>query len=170
MPQRRALRAQSILLMVLWRCLDIDHLPRGCATKDAREEAPVGQGAPGATSRWAGRRQSGDPGGDRDAERITLYRDFMRNLHARLAPDRYPEIRLTAGVSNWHDLVMLGSAIATAPVVALAGLGGYLFYHLSNGFLLLVVGEYFCWKLARRALANAPCDDAPDRLPEELLA
>jgi hypothetical protein len=64
---------------------------------------------------------------------------------------------------------MLGSAIAAAPLFALAGLGGYLFYHLSNGLFLFVVGEYFCWKLGRRALANAPRDYAPDRLPETLL-
>jgi len=110
-----------------------------------------------------------DPGGYRDAERATLYRAFVRELHARLAPDRYPEIRFTAGVPRWRYQVMLGSAIAAAPVFALAGLGGYLFYHLSNGLLLLVVGEYFCWKLARRALANAPRDYAPDKLPEQLL-
>jgi len=45
----------------------------------------------------------------------------------------------------------------------------YLFYHLWNGLFLLVVGEYFCWRLGRRALTNAPRDYAPDRLPEELL-
>jgi hypothetical protein len=111
-----------------------------------------------------------DPGGYRDAERATLYRDFVRDLHARLASDRYPAIRFTAGVPRWRYLVMLGSAIATAPMFALAGLGGYLFYHLANGLVLLVVGEYFCWKLARRALANAPRDYMPDLPPEELLA
>ena len=56
-----------------------------------------------------------------------------------------------------------------ASIFALAGLGGYLFYHLWNGLFLLVVGEYFCWRLGRRALTNAPCDYAPDRLSEELL-
>ena len=110
-----------------------------------------------------------DPGGYRDAERAAHYRDFVRDLHARLASDRYPEIRFTAGVPRWRSMVMLGSAIAAAPMFALAGLGGYLFYHLWNGLLLLVVGEYFCWKLGRRALANAPRDYAPDQLPEELL-
>ena len=38
-----------------------------------------------------------DPGGYRDAERATRYRDFVRDLHARLASNRYPEIRFTAG-------------------------------------------------------------------------
>jgi hypothetical protein len=110
-----------------------------------------------------------DPGGYRDAEGAARYRDFVHDLHARLACGRYPEIRFTAGVPRWRYLVMLGSAIAAAPVFALAGLGGYLFYHLSNGLVLLVVGEYFCWSLGRRALANAPRDYTPDRLPGELL-
>jgi hypothetical protein len=111
-----------------------------------------------------------DPGGYRDAERAQRYRDFVRDLHARLASDRYAEIRFTAGVPRWRYLAMLGSAIVAAPVFALAGLGGYLFYNLWNGLFLLVVGEYFCWKLGRRALANAPRDYAPDRLPEKLVA
>jgi hypothetical protein len=102
-----------------------------------------------------------DPGGYRDAECATRYRDFVHDLHARLACGRYPEIRFTAGVPRWRYLVMLGSAIAAAPVFALAGLGGYLFYHLSNGLVLLVVGEYFCWSLGRRALANAPRHAGP---------
>jgi hypothetical protein len=111
-----------------------------------------------------------DPGGYRDGERAARYRDFVRDLHARLACGRYPEIRFTAGVPRWRYLVMLGSAIMAAPVFVLAGFYSYLFLHLWSGFFLLVVGEYFCWRLARRALANAPRDYAPDRLPEELLA
>ena len=110
-----------------------------------------------------------DPGGYRDAERATRYRDFVRDLHARLAFGRYPQIRFIAGVPRWRYLVMLGSAIVAAPVFAVAGLGGYLFYHLGNGPLLFVLGEYFCWRLGRLALVNAPRDYTPDRLPEELL-
>jgi hypothetical protein len=110
-----------------------------------------------------------DPGGYRDNELTTHYRDFVRDLHTRLGFGRYPQIRFAAGVPRWRYLLMLGSAIAAAPLFAVAGLGGYLFYHVSNGPLLFVLGEYFCWRLGRRALANAPRDYAPDRLPEQLL-
>jgi hypothetical protein len=110
-----------------------------------------------------------DPGGYRDNELTTHYRDFVRDLHTRLGSGRYPQIRFAAGVPRWRYLLMLGSAIAAAPLFAVAGLGGYLFYHVSNGPLLFVLGEYFCWRLGRRALANAPRDYAPDRLPEQLL-
>jgi len=110
-----------------------------------------------------------DPGGYRDAERGARYRDFVRDLHARLAGERYRGIRFTAGVPRPRYLLMLGFATAAAPMFALAGLGGYLVYRQSNGLVLFAVGEYFCWTLGRRALANAPRDYAPDRLPEELL-
>jgi hypothetical protein len=111
-----------------------------------------------------------DPGGYRDAECAARYRDFVRDLHARLASERYAQIRFTAGVPRWRYLVMLASAIAAAPVFALAGLTGYLFDDLWHGLVLFVIGEYFCWTLGRRALANAPRDYTPERLPEELLA
>jgi hypothetical protein len=111
-----------------------------------------------------------DPGGYRDSELATCYREFVRDLHTRLGSGHYPQIRFIAGVPRWRYLLMLGSAIAAAPMFAVAGLGGYLFYHLSNGPLLFVLGEYFCWRLGRRALANAPRDYEPDRPPEELLA
>lgn len=110
-----------------------------------------------------------DPGGYGDGERASLYRDFARDLHARLASDRYTGIRFTAGVPRWRYRLMLYGAIAAAPVFALVGLASFVVYHLVQGLLLIAVGEFFCWKLFRRARANAPRDYTPDRLPEELL-
>jgi hypothetical protein len=110
-----------------------------------------------------------DPGGFADAERARRYRDFVRDLHARLSPDRYPLIRFTAGVPRARYWTMLISAIAGAAVFAAAGFLGYFIFHLWNGFFLFMFGEYLCWKLGRRALANAPHDYAPDKLPEALL-
>jgi hypothetical protein len=110
-----------------------------------------------------------DPGGYRDAERGARYREFVHDLHARLASDSYPEIRFTAGVPRWRYLAMLVSAIAGAPVFAAAGLIGYFTFHAANGLFLMLVGEYLCWTLGRRALANEPRNYTPERLPEELL-
>ena len=110
-----------------------------------------------------------DPGGYRDPERVACYRDFVHDLHARLASDRYPQILFTAGVPRWRYFVMLASAIAGAPAFAAAGLIGYFIFHAANGLLVVLVGEYLCWTLGRRALANAPRDYTPDRLPEKLL-
>ncbi len=110
-----------------------------------------------------------DPGRYRDAERAARYRDFVRDLHARLASSRYGGIAFTAGVSPWRFRLMLASAVIAAPAFALAGLAGFVVYRQWNGLLLVGVGEFFCWKLGRRALANAPRDYTPDRLPEALL-
>lgn len=109
------------------------------------------------------------PGGYPDSERKVLYRDFVRDLHGRLPAARYPEIRFTAGVPRWRYLTMLVSAIAGAPAFCLFGLAGYFIFHLWNGLFLFLVGEYVCWKLGTRALANRPRAYAPDRLPEGLL-
>jgi hypothetical protein len=111
-----------------------------------------------------------DPGGYRDSGRAAAYRDFVRDLHARLAAKRYPGIRFTAGVPRWRYRLMLGSAIVGAPLFALVGLGGYFLYHVPNGPILFAGGEFFCWSLGRRALANAPRDYTPDQLPDQLLA
>ncbi len=97
------------------------------------------------------------------------YRDFVRDLHARLASSRYGGIAFTAGVAPWRFRLMLASAAIAAPAFALAGLAGLVLYHQWNGLLLILAGEFFCWKLGRRALANAPRAYAPDRLPEGLL-
>jgi hypothetical protein len=110
-----------------------------------------------------------DPGGYRDGKLTSLYRDFVRDLHARLATGRYAGIRFTAGVSPARFWTMLFGAAIAAPAFALAGLAGFVLYHLWNGLGLFLVGEYFCWTLGRRALVNKPRDYTPERLPEALL-
>ncbi len=110
-----------------------------------------------------------DPGRYRDAGHAARYRDFVRDLHARLASSRYGGIAFTAGVAPWRFRLMLASAAIAAPAFALAGLAGLVVYRQWNSVLLVLFGEFFCWKLGRRALANAPRAYTPDRLPEALL-
>jgi hypothetical protein len=109
-----------------------------------------------------------DPGGYADAQRAPVYRDFVHDLHARLAAKGSGAIRFTAGAPAWRYRTMLVGAIAAAPLFAAAGLAGFLILHLWKGLLLLLVGEYFCWTLGRRALANTPRDYTPEQLPEQL--
>jgi hypothetical protein len=71
-----------------------------------------------------------DPGGFADAARAALYRDFVRDLHAHLPPDRYPLIRFTAGVPRWRFLTMLICAIAGMQVFAATGLAFFFIFHL----------------------------------------
>jgi hypothetical protein len=111
-----------------------------------------------------------DPGGYRDAKRGPLYRDFVRDLHARLSANGCTEIRYTAGVPRWRYRAMLiGAAIAT-PVFCLSGLLQWLLAGDLHGLGLAILGGYFCWTLVRRALANAPRDYTPEKLPQALLS
>jgi hypothetical protein len=110
-----------------------------------------------------------DPGGFADAARAQAYRDFVRDLHARLAAGAYTQIRFTAGVPRWRYRTMLAGAVAAALFFGITGPIGYFVFHLWNGLALFLLGFYFCWTIGRRALANAPRDYTPDKLPEALL-
>ena len=48
-----------------------------------------------------------DPGGYSSSERKALYRDFVRDLHSRLAAARYPQIRFTEGWNLWRCQAVL---------------------------------------------------------------
>ncbi len=111
-----------------------------------------------------------DPGSYADASRAPVYRDFVRELHARLEAGGNGAISFTAGVAPWRYRTMLIGAIVAAPVFAAAGLAGYLVFHLWKGLLLVILGQYFCWTLGRRALANAPRNYTPAHLPQRLLS
>ncbi len=110
------------------------------------------------------------PGGFADRERASIYRDFVHDLHARLAAGRYAEICFTAGVPRWRYQAMLAvTAIAALfcggiGLVALVGFGNL------KGLVILVLGGYVAWKYGRTTLANAPRYYEPDHLPETLLS
>jgi hypothetical protein len=110
-----------------------------------------------------------DPGGYADATQVARYRDFVRDLHAHLPAELYPSIRFSASVPRRRYWTMMIAAIAGAPIFAAAGLAGFFLFHLWQGVLLFALGEYFCWTLLRRALANTPRDYTPDALPDALL-
>ena len=111
-----------------------------------------------------------DPGGRADAGRAALYRDFVRDLHGRLADSRYHGIRFTEGWNLWRCQAVL--ALTTLVALFSTALGLYVFLHLREprGLLLLVLAAYAGWKFYRTALNNTPRDYTPDRLPEFLLS
>lgn len=73
---------------------------------------------------------------------LAAYRDFVRDLHAHLSPERYPLIRFTAGVPRWRYLTMLICAIAGMPVFVVIGLAYFFILHLWQGLLLFGLGVY----------------------------
>jgi hypothetical protein len=111
-----------------------------------------------------------DPGGYTSAERKAIYRDFVRDLHGRLAAARFPNIRFTEGWPLWQCQGML--VLSALVALTLTVFGVYMFLHLGSvrGLILIVLAAYVCWKFSRMALNNVPRDYTPDRLPDFLLS
>jgi hypothetical protein len=110
-----------------------------------------------------------DPGGFADRERVPIYRDFVRDLHDRLAAGPYSGIRFTAGVRRWRYWATLAATIVLA-VLCGGGLVALVTLDDVKGLAIPILGGYACWRHGRTTLANAPRDYAPDQLPEELLS
>jgi hypothetical protein len=111
------------------------------------------------------------PGGYRDGALAASYREFVSDLHARLAAGSYSgNIQFIAGWPAWRYRTTLALIPIAALVFAAGGLAFWLALDNLKGLLLILLGGYLCWTLARRTLANAPRDYTPDRLPEALLS
>ena len=111
------------------------------------------------------------PGGYADRTLTATYRDFVRDLHARLAAGSYGgNIQFIAGWPAWRYYATLALTAATALLFFGGGLAYWRMYGDPQGLVFVLLGGYFCWTLGRRTLANAPRDYTPDRLPEALLS
>src|ERR1700683_4536885 len=62
-----------------------------------------------------------DPGGYRNSQQTAIYRDFVQDLHARLASGPYGAIRFTAGWTQSRYLMMLALAAVGATASVLVG-------------------------------------------------
>jgi hypothetical protein len=109
-------------------------------------------------------------GGYSDSERAAAYRDFVRELHVKLAGSAYGGIRFSAGVPRGRYLATLALTTAVTVVCVVFGLVEYLMTRDLHGLGLILLGGYLGWRLGRKALANAPRDYTPDRLPDALLS
>jgi hypothetical protein len=113
---------------------------------------------------------NGAPNGLPDADKAPIYRDFVRDLHGRLAAGRYGSIRFSAGMAPWRytglkiTLVIAGLLFVAAPAVL-----GLAFGDLK-GLGLAVGGVFLGAPFVRMLLNNAPRDYTPDALPEQLLS
>lgn len=113
---------------------------------------------------------NGAPNGLPDADKTATYRDFVRELHRRLAAGPYGRIRFTAGMAPWRytglkiALVVAGLFFVAAPLAL-----GLAFGDLK-GLGIAVGGAFFCWPFVRMLTNNTPSNYAPDDLPEQLLS
>lgn len=110
-----------------------------------------------------------DSFGRRDESRVPIYRDFVRDLHARLAA-RSGAIRFTAGFPPWRYNILrvaaacLGLLCLAALVTALAFAPGL------TGLGIVIAVAVILVPVVKLLRTNAPRDYTPDRLPDDLLS
>ena len=101
-----------------------------------------------------------------DEAQRALYRDFLRDLHARLGGHR---VSFTAGYSQQRYLVVLVASILLGLIIVAVPLVLVLITGETRALLLLFAGALLALPLARMVKANAPRPYTPDDLPEELM-
>jgi hypothetical protein len=107
-----------------------------------------------------------------DSQR-TCYRDFVHDLHARLAahaPARAgAPIAFTAGYPAGRYPLLVLLAIVMVLITIGVPLVGLLITGEMRPFMLLIVGAFFIWPLKTMMENNAPRNYDPTKLPKELV-
>ena len=104
-----------------------------------------------------------------DPERRQPWRDFVHDLHARLAASGSTKIKYTAGFQGHRYLVVIGLATllgilgVALPLAAMMALGSL------APLPALLAGTALLWPLYRMIEKNAPTSYDPRHLPEDLL-
>ncbi len=105
-----------------------------------------------------------------DKTQTPLYRDFVRDLHARLAAHGCGATRFTAGMAQWRYRMLFGALIAAGLIFVVTPIGLLIVTGDLHVLIPMAMGLSLCWPLTRLMMNNAPRDYTPDRLPEELLS
>jgi hypothetical protein len=116
---------------------------------------------------------NGDALGFKSAEQSARYRDFVHDLHARLAAHAAtrtgPPIAFTAGYPAGRYALLMVLAVAMGLITIGVPLVALLFTGEVRPFMLLIVGAFFIWPLKRMMANNAPRAYDPAKLPKELV-
>jgi len=105
-----------------------------------------------------------------DDKQLPIYRDFVRDLHARLAAQPSGTIAFTAGFPRWRYNVVLGAAIFLG-LLWFAGLITTLFLAPGlTGLGILIGGAFVLLPIIKLLRGTAPRSYTPDQLPAELLS
>lgn len=105
-----------------------------------------------------------------DEAQTPIYRDFVQDLHARLAQRSAAGIRFTAGMAPWRFKALFATMIVSGLLFIAAPLGIAMVTGDWHALIALAMGVSLCWPVARLMMNNAPRDYTPDRLPGELLS
>jgi hypothetical protein len=105
-----------------------------------------------------------------DKAQTPLYRDFVRDLHGRLAVCGPAAIRFTAGMAQWRYKLLFGTMIAAGLLFVVTPIGLVIVTGDWHALIATAMGVSLCWPFTRLMMNNAPRDYTPDRLPDELLS
>jgi hypothetical protein len=105
-----------------------------------------------------------------DAAQTPVYRDFVRDLHARLAKQPNGTISYSAGVSKLRYRFMLATLVIAFLFFVATPIGLALFTGDLTALGYGVGGVMLCFPLLRLAMTNTPRSYTPDQLPAELLS
>jgi tetrahydromethanopterin S-methyltransferase subunit F len=99
-----------------------------------------------------------------------IYRDFVRDLHARLVATGHDAINFTAGMSSGRykgamaAVVIAGLFFVVTPLVLVFVTGD------PHALILMGTGVFFVWPFMRLISHNTPRSYTPDALPDELIS
>jgi hypothetical protein len=111
---------------------------------------------------------SGDANGFADPERAPIYRDFLRDLHARLAAAK-TSTRFEAGYQGHRYpltiavMILIGSISIVVPLFAIIWQGSI------SAIGLLFAGALLYLPMMKAIEKNAPRTYTPDKVPDEML-
>ena len=104
------------------------------------------------------------------ATQTPVYRDFVRELHGRLAASPHGAISFTAGMPQWRYKGLMVTLVIAGLFFIVTPLGLAVFTDDWHGLLIGATGVAFVWPFTRLLAKSAPRVYAPDRLPDELLS
>ena len=103
-------------------------------------------------------------------EQTQLYRDFVYDLHGRLAGAGQSKISFTAGMSSTRynvalvTLIIAGLFFIATPLVLALITGD------AHALILMGTGAFLVWPFMRVVGNNTPRNYTPDALPDELIS
>ncbi|HZC56264.1 MAG TPA: hypothetical protein VE396_09505 [Xanthobacteraceae bacterium] len=99
-----------------------------------------------------------------------VYRDFVRDLHARLFAGGHDGISFLAGMTSWRYKTLFAALIVAALLFILTPLVLVFITGDPHAFIPMAMGAVLLWPFARLMRNNAPRSYTPDALPDELLS
>jgi hypothetical protein len=113
---------------------------------------------------------NGTANGLPDPTQTSIYRAFVRDLHAHLATRSHDAIRFTIGMQHWRYKALFITMIVAGLFFVATPLVVAIITADLKGLFLMFAGASFCWPFAKMLKENAPRNYAPDQVPDDMLS